>query len=98
LATIHISREGLRHAVARHTVNRFTKYAAKSKFNPDVDLIELIRLASGQEAVVQADGKQVYSFDAGRIIGREQHGGATSIVTVITRADGVLITLFPGRP
>lgn len=98
MAIIHVDRNGLQHAIARHTENGFTKYAAKSKFKSDVDLLEMIRLASAREPIVQAGGKLAYIVDIGRNIGTEQHGGATSIVTVITQPNGVLITLFPGRP
>jgi hypothetical protein len=49
--------------------------------------------------VRQVNGNFVRTFDAGRIIGIDRvTGQSSSTVTIITRANGNLVTMFPGAP
>lgn len=96
---INITPEGLAHALRRHTVNRYTKYAGKSKFDEAVDVDALIRHAEREPAHRQADGSFARTIDVGHEIGIDRASGRRSfLLTVITRANGDLITAFPGRP
>ena len=49
--------------------------------------------------VRQANGNFARTFDAGRIIGIDRTTGqASSTVTIITRQNSDLVTMFPGAP
>lgn len=90
---------GLVHIHARHVRRDFPKYRGKSKFDPDADLRDLIRQAEHFEPALQPDGNYCRICELGRVIGTERHSGrATSILTVITRPNGDLVTAFPGPP
>ena len=58
----------------------------------------LVRSGTQQRATRQANGRCARTFDAGRDIGTNQAGQTTSLVTIITEADGTLVTAFPGVP
>src|SRR5262249_42451749 len=96
---IIITSQGLQHVIERHTLSGIAKFAGKSKFNAGEDVVRLIESATQQRMVQQANGNFARTFDVGRIIGFDRNIGAqTSLMTVITRADGSLVTAFPGRP
>jgi len=46
----NITPAGLAHALRRHTVNRYTKYAGKSKFDVGVDVDALLAASSNSAA------------------------------------------------
>ena len=95
---IKVAEKGLQHVVERHTVNDIAKFAGKSKFNPGEDLTTLIQRGTQQPMVPQGN-RFVRTFDAGRTIGLDRATGQqTSIMTVVTEADGTLVTAFPGVP
>jgi hypothetical protein len=49
--------------------------------------------------VQQGNGNFARTWDAGRSIGIDRvTGQQTSVMTVITRPNGELVTAFPGRP
>ncbi len=74
-------------------------YASKSKFNQGEDVIALIKGGTQQPMVRQANGRFARTFDAGRDIGVDRTTGLqTGWMTVITKADGTLVTAFPGLP
>jgi len=96
---INITPEGLAHALRRHTVNRYTKYAGKSKFDVGIDVAALIMRAEQQPEHCQPDGSFARTLDVGHEIGIDRASGRrSSLITVITRANGDLITAFPGQP
>jgi uncharacterized protein RhaS with RHS repeats len=96
---INITQKGLKHVVDRHTVNNIAKFANKSKFNVGEDLSGLIRSGTQQRAVPQPNGNFARTFDVGRNIGVDRAtGGQTSVMTIITRPNGDLVTAFPGVP
>mgnify|MGYP001059413550 FL=1 len=87
------------HVVERHTVNDIEKFSGKSKFNEGEDLSVLIGTGTQQKMVQQANGNFSRTWDAGRLIGVDRiTGQQTSVITVITRQNGELVTAFPGRP
>jgi len=97
--TINITPEGLEHALRRHTVNRYTQYAGKSKFDDGVDVAALIKQVEHEAAQQQADGSFARTVDIGHEIGIDRASGRrTSLMTVITHTSGDLITAFPGLP
>ena len=70
----------------------------KSRFNGGVHLTGLIRSGTQQPAVFQANGFYLRTWNAGRIIGINQAGKKTSMITVITKPNGNLVSAFPGLP
>ena len=59
----------------------------------------LIKLSSQKPMVKQANGNFARTFDVGRAIGFDRNiQKQTSIMTVITRPNGELVTAFPGTP
>lgn len=96
---IRITEKGLAHVVERHTVNDIPKFAGKSKFNEGENLSVLINSGTQQRMVQQANGNFARTWDAGRSVGIDRVSGQhTSVMTVITRPDGELVTAFPGHP
>jgi len=96
---IRMTEKGMAHVVERHTVNDIAKFAGKSKFNEGENLSVLINSGTQQRMVQQANGNFARIWDAGRSIGIDRVSGQqTSIMTVITRPNGELVTAFPGRP
>lgn len=96
---IRMTAAGLFHIHERHVRRDFPKYQGKSKFDPDADLPDLIRQAERFQPALQPDGNYCRICELGRIIGWERRSGrASSILTVITRPDGELVTAFPGPP
>lgn len=83
----------------RHTYNGIAKSAGKSKFNAGENITELVRSGAQMPGVRQVNGRIARTFDAGRDIDFDRSlGQQTNIMTVITEADGTLVTAFPGRP
>lgn len=96
---IRITEKGMAHVVERHTVNDIAKFAGKSKFNEGENLSALINSGTQQRMIQQANGNFARTWDAGRSIGIDRvTGQQTSVMTVITRPNGELITAFPGGP
>ncbi|HLP68036.1 MAG TPA: hypothetical protein VK181_11010, partial [Rhizobium sp.] len=96
---IRITEKGIAHVIERHTVNDIAKFAGKSKFNEAEDLTSLINSGVQQRMVRQANGNFSRTWDVGRPIGFDRvTGQQTSVMTVVTRPSGELITAFPGRP
>ena len=82
----------------RHTSNNLSRYVRKSKFNVDENISVLIAGASPYSITVQTSRRFARTYDVGREVGFDTTAGKqTSIVTVITEADGTLVTAFPGR-
>jgi hypothetical protein len=87
------------HVVERHTVNNIAKFAGKSKFNQGEDLTVLINSGTQQRMVKQANGNYARTWDVGREIGFDRvTGQKTTVMTVIVRPNGELVTAFPGLP
>jgi RHS repeat-associated protein len=97
--SINLTDKGLRHAVQRHTENDIAKFADKSKFNKDVDIASAIKQGEQHPAALQSNGNYARTYDAGKPIGTDRVTGLqTSEMTVITKANGDLVTSFPGAP
>jgi hypothetical protein len=97
--SINITDKGLAHVVERHTFNDIAKFVGKSKFNEGENLSSLITQGLQHQAVIQVNGNFARTFDVGRNIGIDRISGQqTSIMTVITRSSGDLVTAFPGHP
>lgn len=85
------------HTIERHTFNEIAKFSGKSKFNEGESLAALIGAGTQQRMVRQVNGNFARAWDAGRPVGIDRvTGQQTSIVTVITRPSGDLVTAFPG--
>jgi RHS repeat-associated core domain len=96
---INVTDKGMLHVLERHTVNGIPEFAGKSKFLTGVNLTKLIEEGTQMRMVRQANGNYARTFDVGRIIGFDRNTGlATSRVTIITRSNGDLVTMFPGSP
>jgi hypothetical protein len=96
---IRITENGMNHVIERHTVNNIAKYAGKSKFNEGENLSALINSGTQQRMIQLGNGNFARTWDVGRPIGADRATGRqTSVMTVITRQNGELITAFPGRP
>jgi RHS repeat-associated protein len=96
---IKITEKGMSHVVERHTAKGIAKFAGKSKFNEGENLSALINSGTQQQMAKQANGNLARTWDAGRLIGIDRvTGRQTSVMTVITRPNGDLVTAFPGRP
>jgi hypothetical protein len=96
---INITEKGMEHVLERHIVNGIPEYATKSKFTTGVNLEELIQQGTQMPMVRQANGNFARTFDAGRAIGIDRATGqASSVVTIITKPNGNLVTMFPGAP
>jgi len=96
---INVTEQGMQHVLERHIVNGIPEFAGKSKFTTGVNLQELIQQATQMPMVRQANGNFARTFDAGRAIGLDRATGqASSTVTIITRPNGNLVTMFPGVP
>ena len=95
---INLTERGLAHTLERHAAGGAARFAGKSKFNAGEDVAALVRSGTQQPMVRQANGNFARTFDVGRDIGFDRNtGGPTSIMTIITRANGDLVTAFPGR-
>jgi hypothetical protein len=96
---ITITESGLAHVMTRHTVNGIARWSGRSKFFAGEDIVGLITKGTQQPMVRQANGNFARVWDVGRQIGVDRATGQpTSIMTVITRPNGELVTAFPGRP
>jgi hypothetical protein len=97
-AEITVTNGRLAHVMARHFPGG-AETAGKSLFNAGESFPALVREADSFPPVAQKVGSNFQRVvDAGRIIGVDYAGKATSIYTVITDAAGDLITMFPGLP
>jgi len=96
---INITEKGMAHVVERHTVNDVAKYSGKSKFNEGENLSSLIDSGTQQWMTRQANGNFARTWDVGRLIGVDRlTGQQTSVMSVITKPSGDLVTAFPGYP
>jgi hypothetical protein len=94
---INITKRGWKHIQRHHTCSQFTRHQTKSKFYDTVDLIELLNQAACHPPR-KHKGNLRRIFDAGYPVGIDRSSGKpTSIVTVFTRLNGDLITMFPGE-
>jgi hypothetical protein len=83
----------------RHSFKQLAKFAGKSKFNANEHITGLIRSATQHPMVRQPNGNFSRTFDVFRNIGVDRvTGQQTSIMTVITKPNGNLVTAFPGAP
>lgn len=95
---INITKRGWQHILKHHTGSQPPKRAKKSTFNDTENLVQLLNEAAMHPPSGGGKNKLVRTFDAGHEVGIDYRTDkATSIVTVITRANGDLITMFPGR-
>lgn len=98
LNRVNITDNGLRHVLDRHTINGIAKFAKRSKFNPGVNVTNLVNSAAGRSGTIQR-GRIVRVVDAGKHIGVDRTTGCQiSTFTVVTEANGELVTAFPGTP
>jgi hypothetical protein len=96
---INVTEQGMQHVLERHIVNGIPEYATRSKFTTGVNLEELIQQGTQMPMVRQANGYFARTFDAGRAVGIDRATGqASSVVTIITKPNGNLVTMFPGAP
>ncbi|MHA4870483.1 hypothetical protein ACXZ1M_22600 [Duganella sp. PWIR1] len=94
---INITRRGWQHILRHHTGTQFTRHKSKSKFYSTINLVDLINQAACCPPSTCKDKLQRI-FDAGYAVGIDRNTGKpTSIVSVFTRLNGDLITMFPGR-
>jgi N-acetylglucosamine kinase-like BadF-type ATPase len=94
---ITITKRGWRHILKHHTGKQPPKHAKKSRFHDTEDLIQLLNEASQCQPIGTFRKHLVRTFDAGHEVGINiTDGKATTIVTVLTRLNGDLVTMFPG--
>jgi hypothetical protein len=94
---IKITTKGLKHVFDRHVNTK--SFHNKSKFMSNVDVEKLIKKAEGMQGIRQKNGYFVRTVSAEFNIGVDRSTGlATNIYTVISKADGTLVTAFPGLP
>lgn len=94
---INSTRRAWLHILRHHTGTQAPKGAKKSIFNAREDLVQLLDEASRYPPIAGTKNELVRTFDAGHAAGTDYRDGkATSIVTIVTRLDGDLITMFPG--
>ncbi|MFN0062269.1 MAG: hypothetical protein ACKVPX_07110 [Myxococcaceae bacterium] len=94
---VHVTPKGLMHTINRHTESGMSRFLNKSKFNAGEDIRQLVQAGTQQPMVRQANGRFARTFDIGRNIGIDRATGQqTRWVTIITEADGSLVTTFPG--
>jgi hypothetical protein len=95
---INITKRGWRHILQHHTGSQFTRHRKKSKFYETEDLVKLINEAATHAPISHSRSNVERVFDAGHLVGTDrQDGKPTSIVTVLTRLNGDLVTMFPGH-
>ena len=95
---IKVTTRSWKHILHHHVDTQFTRNENKSKFFVKEDLRELINTAWQHPATRQKNGNPERVFDAGHLVGIDRRlGKPTSIVTVVTLANGDLVTMFPGR-
>jgi len=96
---INVTEQGMQHVLERHIVNGIPKFSGKSKFTTGVNIQELIQQGTQIPMVRQANGNFARTFDASRAIGVDRATGqASSTLTIITKPNGNLVTMFPGSP
>jgi len=96
---IRLSERGMNHVIERHTANGIAKFSGKSKFNEGENIPALINSGTQQRMTQQDNGNFARTWDTGRSIGIDNASGKqTSVMTVITRPNGELVTAFPGSP
>lgn len=96
---IRITRRGWQRILKHHTGPQQQGRRKKSKFNPAEDLVQLINLAALHQPIGQTRNHLLRVFDAGHAVGIDAGTQqATSIVTVLTRWNDELVTMFPGPP
>lgn len=95
---INITKRAWRHILKYHTGTQPPKRAKKSTFNDTEDVVQLLNEAALHPPSAGTKNKLVRTFDAGHEVGIDYRTGkSTSVVTVLTRVNGDLITMFPGR-
>jgi hypothetical protein len=97
-AGINISDEALEHIEDRHLPSGANGDDA-SQFSPDTDVVDLIRDAEGTPAEEQANSRFARVVTSPDVVGYDAATGEyTHTYTVITEANGDLVTAFPGMP
>jgi hypothetical protein len=88
------------HAIERHGPNRDqARWGRKSQFDSEALARQAIKQADPIPGVQQQNGNWAITFNMGRDIGFDRNTNSrTSIVTVIAKPDGCVITAFPGTP
>ncbi len=96
---IKMTKDGLMHAIERHTVNELSQFVKKSKFLENVNIPTLIQKANQVNPVSQPNGRLAWVVDAGTNSGVDRvTNQPTQLYTVITESTGELVTAFPGLP
>jgi RHS repeat-associated protein len=95
---INVTEKGMQHVLERHTVNGIAEFAGKSKFATGINFQKLIQQGTQMPMVRQPNGNFARTFDSGVAIGIDRTGQASSTVTIVTRPNGDLVTMFPGDP
>jgi RHS repeat-associated protein len=94
---IKIGEKELKHVIEKH--GSASIVPESSIFNEGEDISGLIKLSTQQPMSRQFNGNYERVFDLGRTIGFDAEiGGQTTMMTVITRPNGNLVTAFPGMP
>ena len=93
---ISLAAKDIRHALKNH----FVVKAGKSLFAPDANFLQLVRDAERVKPVTQTmNPNLIRVVKAAKAVGTEASTGQmTNVYTVVTRADGSLVTMYPGRP
>ena len=86
------------HIVERH-YHKIQRHPGTGKFTIELpDILHWIREAKTAEpGLIQTTHNFHRWLDTQQTIGFDKHGVSTTIITVITTADGMIKTAFPGR-
>ena len=96
---IKITKRGWNHIIKYHTGMQSSSRPKKSIFNNGEDLVQLINQASLHPPVGQVRKHLARVFDVGHTVGIDYYTGKpTSTVTVVTKLNGDLVSMFPGPP
>lgn len=74
------------------------KYSTKSEFDAGVDVEALRARGDAVPAHEMKNGNWVRAYDAGERVGTLADGTPTSIMTVVSDAQGAVVTMHPGPP
>lgn len=94
---INITRSGLKHVLKRHGNSGIGNYVKKSQFGKGEDIESLIKAGTQIHMKATKRGHERV-FNAGRTIGTDRHGNATSTIKIITKENGNLRTAYPWSP
>ena len=95
---VAVTESSIAHIEERHLEGQ-GDWLETSYFFEATDYQDLIMRSVDIEPIEQFDGRLARTLNAGNEIGFDRINGVrTSLVTVITEADGTLVTAHPGRP